>query len=85
MDIIKEISKSFYLYLPATELAQRLFDIKEGRPLIAGFKEKEQLLNYVKGHLTQREKYYYQANFICDASLSEYEIIDDIIDKLSLH
>jgi len=56
-------------------LTNRLLKAKTERPLIKG-KSKEELAKYIREKLTEREKYYLQAQYIVDAkNLNTEEII----------
>jgi len=52
---------SVYLKNRNVELAKRLFQIKECRPLIANIKSEKKMIEFVSKHLFEREVFYNQA------------------------
>ena len=72
-------SISFYLKHSRKNLSERLFAIKNNRPLISKFKSEEKLLEFISKHLFEREFYYFMAKntITCDD-----KSIDQIIDKI---
>jgi shikimate kinase len=61
MEVINRNSESYYLNTPIQIIAERLFQEKNKRPLIAHLQTKEDLTNWISYTLLQREKYYQQA------------------------
>ncbi|WP_179346392.1 shikimate kinase [Winogradskyella ursingii] len=75
--------KTFYLKLPITTLAERLFTEKEKRPLISLIKDKEMLLEFIGKHLFERTQYYSQAEFkINGEGKSVKTIVEEIVTTL---
>lgn len=58
---------SFYLKVPIETLANRLFDEKASRPLIAD-KGKHELIDYIAPHLFERSFYYHKATHTIEAA-----------------
>ena len=52
---------SVYLKNRNVELAKRLFQIKESRPLISNIESEEKMIEFVSKHLFEREFFYNQA------------------------
>ena len=78
MEIIKKSGKSIYLKLPTKALFQRLTNSKKPRPLIAKI-GKENLLALIENQLSERQKFYVQADKIFDMhEYSAKQIIDEI-------
>jgi shikimate kinase len=57
---------SVYLKNTNIELAKRLFQIKEYRPLISNIKSEEKMIEFVSKHLFEREVFYNQATIKID-------------------
>ena len=57
---------SFYLKNRNVELAKRLFQIKESRPLISNIESEEKMFEFVSKHLFEREVFYNQASIKID-------------------
>tara|TARA_B000000565_G_C23532442_1_gene280320 strand:- start:68 stop:562 length:495 start_codon:yes stop_codon:yes gene_type:complete len=57
---------SVYLKNRNLELAKRLFQIKEYRPLISNIESEEKMIEYVSKHLFEREIFYNQATIKID-------------------
>ncbi len=57
---------SVYLKNRNLELAKRLFQIKECRPLISNIESEEKMIEYVSKHLFEREIFYNQATIKID-------------------
>jgi shikimate kinase len=85
MSLIKDISLSFYLYLPSGKIVERLWNGENTRPLIGGMTSKKQLSDHVKKEILKREQFYFQADYICQAEASVESILEDIIEKIALH
>lgn len=67
MDWMNKNGSVAYLALPAKALASRLEHSKTDRPLIRHLKG-EELIEYIKIKLEEREKFYNQARFVVSAS-----------------
>ena len=63
MDQLNALGKTVYLEVPAKMLADRLFNAKEKRPLIAG-KSKSELVDFIARSLKVRGPYYAKATFL---------------------
>jgi len=73
-------SHSYYLKIDLDVLTKRLFKIRSNRPLISHFEEENQLLDFVRKHLFEREFYYRQAKRVLNVSaLSVAQIAETII------
>ncbi|MEI8202853.1 MAG: shikimate kinase [Bacteroidota bacterium] len=73
MKNIKEKTFSIYIKVSPEILTQRLNHTKKKRPIIQNFK-KDDLLSFIKNIIPEREKYYLQADLICEsdnANISE--------------
>ena len=57
---------SVYLKDTNLELAKRLFQKKEGRPLISNIKSEKKMIEFVSKHLFEREVFYNQATIKID-------------------
>ena len=57
---------SVYLKNRNVELAKRLFQIKECRPLISNIESEEKMIEFVSKHLFEREVFYNQATIKID-------------------
>lgn len=77
---LNEIATTFYLERSPKELAHRLANAKEQRPLISGL-NKDELLEYIENKLLEREEYYKKAQMI----LSREEQTPDSIITLLYH
>ena len=72
--------QSFYLKMDLTALTERLFRIKANRPLIAHILEPEEMKDFIRKHLFERQFYYLQAKHIIDVSrLSIEEVVEAIL------
>ena len=85
LSIIKSDSKviSFYLNTTINTIVSRLENEKSKRPLVARFKSKDELQEFIGKHLFERSYFYNQANFVIknDKNFVD-DIIEDIIVKL---
>lgn len=81
MELIKHFkAKSFYLKVKLEELTKRLFLQKSERPLISGIQDREQLKDFIRKHIFEREYYYRQADFTLDiTSLNIEEVAKQIL------
>jgi len=68
MKIINDSGLSIYIKLSIETLAGRLGDANQVRPLVAG-KKGEELQNYIREKLSEREPYYTQAKVIADGDV----------------
>lgn len=68
MDAMLQSGVVIYLRYSAEELAHRLSEVSRGRPLLKGLRG-EELVQYVRQSLTQREPYYLRANLLVDCSV----------------
>lgn len=60
--LMKEFAKVFYLKVDPIELKRRLLVEKEQRPILSLI-PKENLMNFIKNQLIQREPFYSQAHY----------------------
>lgn len=65
MDVMKAAGMVVYLKYSAANLAARLENDTENRPLLKGLRGQE-LENHISSHLLQRELFYQQAHFTVD-------------------
>ena len=79
VNTINKFGTSFYLYHKTQNLADRLILEKEDRPLIQKYEDKSALHSFIKIHLEQREKYYFQANFILNGNQTIDSLVDDVL------
>ncbi len=75
----KPINKSVYLKVNLNTLSERLYLQKANRPLIAHLETKEDVKDFVRKHLFEREYYYRQAQTIIDVSEMS---IEDTLEKV---
>ncbi|MCT4622842.1 MAG: AAA family ATPase [Schleiferiaceae bacterium] len=80
MQDINASSNSFYLQLSPKELASRLMNEKEKRPLITNVAD-EDLLEFVAKHLFERKHFYEAATFTVRAK-EEESLLEEIIKQL---
>ena len=74
--------KSIYLDVPVVELAKRLMNDKDKRPLVKYLSNESDMLEFVGKHLFERLPFYNQATYKVDANKSKEEVIEEIIMKL---
>ena len=65
MEIMKSTGLTIYIQVDPEELKKRLSSAKETRPLLSAKKEDE-LLQYIKTKLSEREPFYNRAHMIVD-------------------
>lgn len=75
LHLINQYSTSFYLYLSPNELAKRLMNQKEQRPLIKHLNN-ENLTEFIAKHLFERNKFYQQAKHIINC---QNRSVDEIV------
>ena len=76
--------KLVYLKMGVKELTDRLFVEKSTRPMISHYVEKEDLEEFVRKHLFERNFYYLQSDVIIDANnKSPEEISTEIMTALN--
>lgn len=84
MNLINKRSLSFYLKMNPSELALRLNNEKEHRPLISHL-EDEDLLEFIAKHLFERSHFYELSTYkIQVKQKNPNELCDEIIDLLQL-
>jgi shikimate kinase len=82
MDLMNKSGITIYLKVSVEELTNRLKNAKIKRPLISN-KTFDELKEYVKSSLTQREAFYNNATHTFDCeNLFEYENFNDKIEQL---
>ena len=84
MQFMNNIGKTIYLNVSAKTLQKRLLKDKNTRPLIKG-KSSQEILEYLRIYLKEREPFYKQAHFIIDAEKSieeQINIINSLIKNL---
>ena len=85
MDLLNSNKNVLSIYLKASipVLADRLFDEREGRPLISHLKSKDELVEFIGKHIFERKDFYQKADIILDTSiLNESEVLEKIIFQL---
>ena len=70
---------SVYLKDTNLELAKRLFQKKEGRPLISNIKSEKKMIEFVSKHLFEREVFYNKAKVTIDCYKKGIDSICDLI------
>lgn len=88
LDLLLQKGTVLYLYAPPEVLAERLYLVRETRPLVAD-KSRTELEAYVQETLPKREAYYRQAHYTIDACRmakeeDEQVIVNAIINTLNL-
>ncbi len=78
MEIINKAGLSIYLRISSKELAKRLKNEQEKRPLIAG-KNAQELFQFIDSTIKNREKYYCKAKYIVQ---SDTIGIADLLSKI---
>lgn len=72
-----------YLKMDAESLTRRLFKEKETRPMISHYSDKEELEEFVRKHLFERNYYYLQSNIILEVGEKSPEnIVEEIATNL---
>jgi len=66
VEVINAMGTSVYLELPAKSIATRLAQSKKGRPLVAELSDTA-ILDFVENQLSERRKYYEQAQLTVSA------------------
>ncbi|GGG60260.1 shikimate kinase [Bizionia arctica] len=74
--------RSFFLNVPVNELAKRLMNDKNNRPLVKYVTNENDMLEFVGKHLFERLPFYNQANYKVDANKSKGEVIESILNML---
>ncbi len=67
ISLLNKKGTTFYLKLSPDKLSERLINSKTERPLLKG-KSEEELLQFLTGHLAEREMYYLQSRYLIDAN-----------------
>lgn len=76
-------TRLIYLKTDLEVLTERLFAEKDTRPLIKDIATKEELKDFIRKHLFERQHYYYQSDFTVDCSeAAPEEIVEHIIEKI---
>ena len=79
MEVIKQHkTKTFYLKVDLETLTKRLFLQKSERPLIKDIDSENELKDFIRKHLFEREFYYRQADVVIDVS-------DLTVEKIAKH
>ncbi len=81
MEVLNNLGATFYLERSPKELAHRLINSKEKRPLLEGLSE-EELLHFISEKLAQREEYYRLAHFTLDRDEQDAETICNLVHLL---
>ncbi len=67
IEIMRHSGATVYIKVAPEELAKRLYSARENRPLIAQ-KTDDELLDYIKAKLSEREPFYSRAHMIVDGA-----------------
>ena len=81
MDTLNKLGTTFYLERSPKELAHRLRNAKDQRPLITGISD-DDLTSFIEVRLSEREEYYKQANFVLSREEQTLEQIQEFIQLL---
>lgn len=73
---------SIFLHMPVKELTERLFSEKTKRPLIAHLETKEELNDFIRKHIFERNFYYNQADSKVQANATIEKIVSEIVLQL---
>ena len=73
---------SIFLKASVETLTHRLFPAKQHRPLIAHLQTEEELNDFIRKHLFERNFYYHQAALTVHADTTVREIISEIVARL---
>lgn len=65
MEVMRKAGPTIYIEVSPEDLCKRLVKAKSNRPLLAD-KSDEEMLDYIKGKLAEREMHYRKANIIAD-------------------
>jgi shikimate kinase len=81
MELLKSHqSKSIYLKVDLEELTKRLFENKSKRPLVKDIQNSDQMKDFIRKHLFEREFYYRQAkHMINTTNLTIKEIAEKVL------
>lgn len=78
-------TKMVYLKVSLDGLTERLFPEINKRPLLKEIKDVDQLYDFIRKHLFERQYYYLQSDFKVDCtSLQPDEVVDKIIGEANL-
>ena len=81
MAFIRKNGVSIYIRMETGLLTERLKNIKRARPLLKNVPPDE-LEQFVRNQVQEREHFYLQADHIFDAPLSDYSTLADLINGL---
>lgn len=80
---MKEKGRVVYLKLDPENLAKRLWVKRRNRPLISTCQTMEELQRKLSNLLTQRERFYLQADFVLEVKdKASCEIVDELVELL---
>ncbi len=85
LELIKQNphTELIYLKMNLESLTERLFKERDQRPLIKDFDQPEQLEDYIRKHLFERQFYYLQSDIKVEAThASPAEIVQNILEKV---
>ena len=82
MDLMNEIGETVYLSVNTETLCKRLWDEKEGRPLLNNCQSRDELVDFVKHHLEKRAQYYDKAKHIIEVGNASIEILSEKIKSI---
>lgn len=73
---------SIFLQMPFQELTERLFSEITKRPLISHLKTKEDLSDFIRKHLFERNFYYNQSEYKVKANAGVEKVVSEILVQL---
>jgi len=85
IDFIKDSGVSIYLHLKPQQLVDRLKNEKEQRPLLTSIPDENSLQSFIQQKITEREKEYFQADIIYDASLQLENLVAELKGEIELY
>lgn len=81
MDIMNSAGATIYINVEPEDLANRLSKAKSKRPLLAN-KSDEELLDYIKSKLGEREEHYRKAKMVVDGERMPFSAYKTLIEML---
>lgn len=81
MDIMNSAGATIYINVEPEDLANRLSKAKSKRPLLAN-KSDEELLDYIKSKLGEREEHYRKAKMVVDGEHMPFSAYKTLIEML---
>ncbi len=85
MEVLRSSNSVITIYLKASigEIAKRLTNAKNKRPLVAHISNKEELVEFIGKHLFERSQYYNQAKMIINTdNKSKEAVVEEVVLEL---